>query len=77
MESMDKKAKVVMVKDYTLFQNTNENSVIVAATQNLKKYNFYNDAKSVMSFSDLIKINASQDEKLFGIDIQQISVNNF
>lgn len=75
MESMDKKAKVVMVKDYTLFQNTNENSVIVAATQNLKKYNFYNDAKSVMSFSDLIKISSERinnEKTLNGTELRYI-----
>ena len=55
MKIKDKIAKIVAVKDYSLISGIDNNTIVVTATQNLKKKNLFSGAKSIMSFSDLTK----------------------
>ena len=55
MKIKDKIAKIVAVKDYSLISGIDNNTIVVTATQNLKKNNLFSGAKSIMSFSDLTK----------------------
>ena len=55
MKTKDKIAKIIAVKDYSLISGIDNNTIVVTATQNLKKNSLFNGAKSIMSFSDLTK----------------------
>lgn len=54
METKDKLARIISVKDYSQLSEIYNDGVIITATQNLKRNNLFNGAKSIMSFSDLI-----------------------
>lgn len=56
MNLKGKKARIITVKDYSLFGDINNNTAIITATQNLKKNTLFHGAKCIMSFSDLIKV---------------------
>lgn len=49
-------ANILIVEDYDLIKEIDSNSIIITATQNLKRNGLFNGAKAIMSFSDLLKV---------------------
>ena len=55
MKTKDKIAKIIEVKDYSLINGIDHDTIVITATQNLKKNSLFNGAKCIMSFADLTK----------------------
>ncbi len=54
MKQKIKIAKIITVDDYAQFYGIQSNTLVITATQNLKKNNLFNEAKTIMSFADLL-----------------------
>ena len=56
MEQKTKPAKIITVADYSDFDNYDNNTIVITATQNLKKNNLFKTANLTISFADLLSL---------------------
>lgn len=60
MEQKIKTANIIVVEDYAQFEKIESNTLVITATQNLKKNNLFNTAKTIISFADLLSLSNKQ-----------------
>lgn len=54
MEQKKKVAKIITLEDYVQFECNESNSIVITATQNLRKNKLFVGAKTIVSFADLL-----------------------
>jgi len=51
-----KQAKIITIADYSHFDNFDNSTIVITATQNLKKNNLFKTANLTISFADLLSV---------------------